>query len=372
MAREGGLSVEMAARQARHEFLASTARQQGIRTIALAHQADDQVELFFLRLLRGAGLDGLVGMKPSAPSPADPRLQLIRPILTKSRAEVEAFARSQKVRFRIDRSNACPDMLRNRVRRELIPLLCRHYQPGLRAVILRLMDLAAADLDFLSQAAARSTTGKIPFDTRPLALQRRSIQSQLWDLGLKVDFDLVERLRKTAGAAVTAEGNVRVRRDQTGTVRRLSILGPEFKDGSVCLSLTPPRGRGEIEFEGCHIRWSLGAAGGRAGRFSPGAMSGREVFDAGKVGPDVILRHWRRGDRFQRIGRSRPEKLQDIFTKARVPRPERHRRVVAANGSGEIFWVEGLAIGERFKLDNQTAGRLKWAWNRGSIATSGT
>jgi len=59
LAKERGLSIEMAARQLRHEFLARTARSQTCSSIALAHHADDQVELFFLRLLRGAGHEGL-------------------------------------------------------------------------------------------------------------------------------------------------------------------------------------------------------------------------------------------------------------------------------------------------------------------------
>ena len=71
LARRRGLSVEMAARQLRQAFLARAARQRGIGTVATAHHADDQVELFFLRVLRGAGSAGLAGMK-WAGSPADP------------------------------------------------------------------------------------------------------------------------------------------------------------------------------------------------------------------------------------------------------------------------------------------------------------
>ncbi|MGD0094548.1 MAG: tRNA lysidine(34) synthetase TilS, partial [Planctomycetota bacterium] len=67
-ARAGKLSVEMAARELRHGFLARTARQRHIPTVALGHHADDQLELFFLRLLRGSGGEGLAGMKWRTPS----------------------------------------------------------------------------------------------------------------------------------------------------------------------------------------------------------------------------------------------------------------------------------------------------------------
>ena len=79
LARKRGWSVEMAARELRHEFLARTAKRLGIGTVALAHHADDQVELFFLRLLRGAG-GGLAGMKWQSASPADKSVAMIRPL----------------------------------------------------------------------------------------------------------------------------------------------------------------------------------------------------------------------------------------------------------------------------------------------------
>ena len=76
-AAQSKLSIEMAARKLRHEFFSRVAKQQKISVVALAHHADDQVELFFLRLLRGAGGEGLAGMKWSAPSPADKQIRLV-------------------------------------------------------------------------------------------------------------------------------------------------------------------------------------------------------------------------------------------------------------------------------------------------------
>ena len=87
-AAQSKLSVEMAARKLRHEFLAKLAREQKISIVALAHHADDQVELFFLRLLRGAGGEGLAGMKWRSPSPADKSIVLVRPLLRFSKAEL--------------------------------------------------------------------------------------------------------------------------------------------------------------------------------------------------------------------------------------------------------------------------------------------
>src|SRR6185436_11927319 len=112
LAAESGQSIEMVARELRHEFFARTAKHLRVRAVALAHHADDQVELFFLRLLRGTGGEGIAGMKWCSPSPANAKIQLVRPLLDASRADLEQFARENKICFREDSSNASCEFLR--------------------------------------------------------------------------------------------------------------------------------------------------------------------------------------------------------------------------------------------------------------------
>jgi len=131
-AKKTKLSVEMAARKLRHDFFARTAKERKIRVMALAHHADDQVELFFLRVLRGAGGEGLAGMKWRSPSPVDSKIMLVRPLLDATKAELRGFAREGKILFREDATNTSLDRPRNRIRNELLPLLLRHYQPPWR------------------------------------------------------------------------------------------------------------------------------------------------------------------------------------------------------------------------------------------------
>ncbi|MGH7972874.1 MAG: tRNA lysidine(34) synthetase TilS, partial [Limisphaerales bacterium] len=96
----------------------------------------------------------------------------------------------------------------------------------------------------------------------------------------------------------------------------------------------------------------------------PRTRPGTEYFDGERVGSLVILRHWRPGDRFQPIGLERAAKLQDIFTNLRIPSERRRELLVATTAKGEIFWVEGVRIGEQFKLREGTKHRLQWGWQR--------
>ena len=129
VAKEEALSIEMAARRCRHAFFAGVAKARGIKQIAMAHHADDQVELFFLRLLRGAGTQGLSGMKQDAAAPWNPGVRLIRPLLGHAREEIVSFAQEAGIRHREDASNQSSEFLRNRVRHELLPLLRQLFEP---------------------------------------------------------------------------------------------------------------------------------------------------------------------------------------------------------------------------------------------------
>ncbi|HTL72293.1 MAG TPA: tRNA lysidine(34) synthetase TilS [bacterium] len=378
-AKNSKLSIEMAARKLRHEFLAKVAHDRKIPTVALAQHADDQVELFFLRLLRGAGGEGLAGMKWHSPSPVDKTISLVRPLLNFSKTELLAFAREQKISFRDDDTNFSSDFLRNRIRNELLPLLQKRYQPGLSKTVLRLMDIVGAETEFVSEVAdhwerrhpagellskARIQAGILPalpdtgFDQLPRAVQRRVLQGRLAELGLVSDFDLIEQLRESAGKSISVSSGLSVARDVTGNLRVKEHLSQEFNPAERALKLSSRAG--EVEFGGLKVRWALKKYNGSRGR-SPRQRQ-NEMFDADKVGPEIILRHWRAGDRFQPIGLKSSAKLQDLFVNAKIPAAQRRKLVLATTATGEIFWVPGLRIGERFKLDLPTKRALVWQW----------
>ena len=359
MAAQAKGSIEMVARRVRHAFLARVARAQRGQTIALAHHADDQVELFFLRLLRGAGADGLSGMEPIAVSPVDPNVKLVRPLLSVTRAEIEEFARRERIPFREDASNRSTDHLRNRIRHELLPLLERNFQPAIRAVILRTMELLSADAEFSWHAALEWLARKpADFESLHIAVQRRVLQDQLIELGIPPDFFLIERLRHEPQQPVCIAPGKLLLRDVLGRLHVKRDVHFAFDEEQLEINLdTKPTG---IVFDGVELSWNCKDVKSPA----ISRRAGREQFDGKLVGSRVIVRHWRKGDRFRPIGMASAVKLQDLFANTRVPKAERHQRLVASTANGEIFWVEGLRISERFKLRPETRCLLEWKWRR--------
>lgn len=144
---------EQALRSARYRAFAraSTADE----TVITAHTADDQAETVLHNLLRGAGLNGLAGI-PSR------RGRFHRPLLGVWRSETRELATLAGLPWEDDPQNDDPQYLRNRLRRRLIPQLEGEYQPRLREGLVRLSELASADLAYLEKVAAQTRVGVSP------------------------------------------------------------------------------------------------------------------------------------------------------------------------------------------------------------------
>ena len=373
---EKKVSIEMAARQLRHAFLAQTALKTKADSVALAHHADDQLELFFLRLFRGAGGEGLSGMKWKSPSAVNSKVSLARPFLDQQKQVLKRFADEHHISFREDATNACLDIQRNRIRHELIPLLKAHYQPALEKTIKRVMNLVGAEAELVNELARNwisekqisAISSQKSFAALPVALQRQCIRVQLSALGIVGEFELVERLRlglekdvaflspRPSVLKLSREGVLSLRDGGSEITGKRNLKARNINLGKA----------GALKMGRVKVGWKVGGRGkGFFGKkHSKVKVKGMEVFDAEMVGNKVTLRYWRPGDRFQPIGMSKAIKLQDFFVNQKVPRARRHELLLGVTARGEVFWVEEMRISERFKLTERTNRRLLWHWQR--------
>jgi len=364
-ARNQRVSLEMAARTERHEFLAATATRLRVRSIVLAHHADDQVELFFLKALRGSSPQGLGGMHWVGPSPAKPGIQLIRPLLGTPREALRAYAVAHRLRWREDPSNQDTDILRNRVRNHLLPALEHGYQTGLVRVIPRLMDALRGEHDLVRHEIARvRAAAECPeYPTLHPAVQRGCIHDELRRLGLEPSFDLIERLRQEPPLPTMAGGGVRLVREGLRLVLQPPPGTPGFALCEKTLTFDLLGGAGEVNFGGKRFRWRILRTARPRTRGFLRPRAGQEWFDADRIGARVTLRHWRPGDRFQPSGMAHPVKLQNLFINNAIGQQDRHDKVLALAAGDTPFWVEGLRISELYKLDKKTLHLLKWEWH---------
>jgi tRNA(Ile)-lysidine synthase len=151
LAEKRRLSVETAAREARHAFLLRMAEKHDTWIVFLAHHAEDQAETILANLCRGSGLAGLAGMH--AVQRLDSGLHLVRPLLHVRRGEIDAYLKSNRFKFREDSSNTSPKHRRNRLRHEALPLLNDIFSRDVVPQVLRLGSLAEQDDDCLQRKA---------------------------------------------------------------------------------------------------------------------------------------------------------------------------------------------------------------------------
>jgi tRNA(Ile)-lysidine synthase len=197
------VSIETAARKARHRFFARAAKKFGAHHIFLGHHADDQVETFLLNVLRGTGSIGHAAMRNETRIVVDKaELIFLRPLLHAWKIDIRTFAEKRRLKFCEDSSNIENKFTRNRIRNLLIPEIERILGRPFKLNLLHLSKIAAEESELLreltpnwweqDELAVRDLT-KIP-----LALQRRVIHLWLTRLGINdIGFEEVERVCST-------------------------------------------------------------------------------------------------------------------------------------------------------------------------------
>jgi len=340
LAEGSGLSIEMAARQARHDFFAEFDN----AVVALAHHAGDQAETFILKLARGAGPEGLGGM-PYYQEIGQTRL--IRPMLNIPRTEIVEWLTANGFGWREDASNTDKSFLRNRVRHTILPLLEKELNPNICETILRTMNILRAEnewMDSIVDEASSLVALEEPHadatrleasSTLPIAARRRLLRKWLFGQGAEsAGFDAIEKILALmdAGEGSTVfELNKRQRVVVEYGKPRLEHVGQAFQPAPGRLEslphvrLTTEKGTGWRKDHGKGI----------------GILPAEASFDAGKIGDSPIeVRSYRPGDRIAPIGMEGSRKLQDILTDQKIPRSQRPAVPVVVC-RGEIIWVPG-------------------------------
>ncbi|KPK21132.1 MAG: hypothetical protein AMJ76_03485 [Dehalococcoidia bacterium SM23_28_1] len=375
-ARQQRLSLEEAARELRYRFLAEQAEKAAITVIATGHTADDQAETVLMHLVRGSGLTGLAGIRPSSswPFPGHQDLLLVRPLLEVSRRETERYCQEEGLSPCLDVTNLLLAPLRNRIRHQLLPLL-RRYNPKIDGALLRLAAATASDLAYLDETAtafwhalAVEDKGSVGFRRSELtalspAMRNRLLQAacqQLLADARQIEAvhirSMVEALDKPAGSRLSLPGGLTFAVD--GESVRLT-LGREATAKVTPIPETPLAVPGRTTVAG----WRIEAEVLPGQRVELGPDPYEAFLDYQAVGDQLTVRSRRRGDRFQPLGLGGEKKLQDYLVDAKVPRDERDA-VPLVCASWGIAWLVGHRVDGRARIRESTRTVLHLKFRR--------
>ena len=334
LAKERGKGIEEIGREERYRFFRSL----GADLILTAHHKDDHAETVLMHLMRGSGLKGLCGLEPRS---AD----IGRPLLCVSKEEIYAYCAEKKIPYREDPSNEDTVYTRNKVRRELMPLM-KEINPGITEAIYRLSLALAADEACLSEIAASSygEHSRVRGDERILelttaffrepALARRWIRAAAKERGVELSFERTEAIRRLGvGKALPLTTGSWVSR----TYDRL-IFGPRKTEERRTFNPIAVAEGETVSDDG-----SLTVTARRHRPAAKGCVDSRGFFpEALFAEAPPVLRRRRDGDYILLDG-GRRKKLSDYFIDEKIPREEREEQLLLAVGP-RVLWL----VGKRF------------------------
>jgi tRNA(Ile)-lysidine synthase len=389
-------NLEDAGRRVRYEFFARLVTEGKVDRVAVAHTADDQAETVLAHILRGTGLAGLGGIHPQTQS-------VVRPLLGVRRAELRAYLRAKKQKWREDATNRDTERTRARIRKKLLPLLEREFQSGVVEHLGSLAEFAREDEEFL-ELLAREHCGALARRTKidgrisirdllqPIKGQKLCAEGaeSTEDTEKKNQAALTKRIlrrlieeRKSGagqisgrhiaavlelarfgenGKAVQLPGGVDVRRERNDVVFRTnssrrngSKRGAEktsadeyeykidfdnLRYGNVAL---------RVPQAGCVFRLRVIDWPSNRGETKESGA----VLDRNRLRLPLVLRNWRFGDKLQPAGHQKAHKLKRLLNEKRVSRWERDGWPVLTSG-GVLAWARGFPVAAEFAANEGT------------------
>ena len=344
-ARARRISIQMAARELRYEWLETVRREQGFNWLVTAHHWNDSLETFFINLFRGSGLRGLVGI----PARND---RILRPLNGFTRAALEAFYQEEGLVHREDASNAETYYLRNQIRRLLLPILHR-MQPGFEKQM---------DRSFLALRGALQIYAQALQDLRQTCVEAKGDRVLIhWPrleghpAAAAVCFELLSpygfraeqaesiwkgRNRQPGQLFFAPDFQLLIDRETFILEKRILQNNPLLVDIDQAGSYELPEGQLSLTYD-AGVLPPVWPEGGREA-----LVSAEELFFP------LHCRPWAPGDFLHPLGmKGKRKKVQDILTDSKIDRFAKDRALVLENGDGRIIWLIGYRLDERFKLN---------------------
>jgi tRNA(Ile)-lysidine synthase len=387
----------------RHEELGSAVAR--LHKIVTGHTLDDQAETVLMRIIRGAGLSGLGGIYPLIPVEDDegePCGEIVRPLLNIRRRELEQYLKDISQTWREDSSNADERFTRNRVRKLVVPLLEKEFNPAVAENLAELAEIARGEEDYweneisgwlgttvqwsepdwahpvsersLIQIALPGGSSKhVPpidpdlksrIDNAPWKVVNASV-SRMWFLGepIAVQRRLVKAIGEYAGLPLEFKHVEEI-------LRFAADDGPSGKELSLPLGWKLLRELEQLVFLTPDLRQSDRARDYEYDLPIPGRVMVAELgswFEARRIpagreagyNPDNLLtaaslpgplrvRNWRAGDRYWPAHTKSPKKIKELLQERHLALPERRLWPVLVSGD-EIVWMRGFLSPPKFR-----------------------
>ena len=338
-AAQNKISTQMAARDLRYAWFEKLRIKSSAKYLAIAHHANDDVETFFINLVRGSGLKGFLGIK-------EKNNAIVRPLLSVSRLEIEQYLKERGLVFRKDSSNASVKYLRNKIRHELIPLLAQ-MNPSIQQTVkdeMRILDgvaqIYASKVEEVRKDLTQEKNGIVQLEISAL-LALKPLHSYLYELLSPYGFSNVEPISKAlhgqSGKQFFSSTHQLVVDRENIFISLLNKENEVFEITEKTTSLVHPL---EIKFKVTADKTII-------------YDNDIAQLDVEKLKFPLTLRKWKQGDKFIPLGMKKFKKLSDFFIDSKFSIIDKKEQWLLCSGV-DIIWVLGCRIDERYKLESNT------------------
>lgn len=326
---EKKISIEMAARELRYNWFAEIKEKTKADVIAVAHHKDDSVETVLLNLIRGTGLNGLMGIRPKNGN-------IVRPLLCVSRKEIMDYLQDIGQEYETDSTNLQDEYTRNKIRLNLIPLM-QEINPSVKEHIIDtsnyLNNVASIYNRCIEEGKLRvMDNGNIRITA---LLNELSPEALLFEILYPLGFNsaqtkkIFNALKRQAGKQYISKDGWRVVKD-----RELLLIDKKEESGHSSIKLI----KEEKEYTKDFV-----------------IPNERNIacLDADKLTGELNLRKFRNGDFFIPFGMKGKKKVSDYLTDRKFSIVQKEQQWVLCCGN-KIVWVVGERIDNRFRIDENT------------------
>lgn len=359
------VGIEEAGRHARLNFFRQSAYQTNCQLIATGHTQDDHVETILMHLIRGSGLNGLIGIHAS-------RDNIIRPLLPFTRAETRTYCDTNNLWFHDDPGNFDENFTRVRLRKRLIPEF-ESINPSFQIALKRLGETVESEDQFLNHLAANllqqaeiPLNGNLQFLTQdieacfnrqilkqaPEPLIRRSVRLATNFIGGELNYDqtiqILDLIKTDQSGSITTEKTPTVIEIGENIYIRSLVQEEPFR-----FPLTIP---GETESE--IFGWKFIAQSSSPNNYQREHNSLDTMFDLGKTQGGLHFRAAQPGDTITPFGKSNPRKISDLLANAKLTSIARRRLPIICDMIGPI-WIPGIRLSERVRITSETKKALR-------------
>ena len=357
-------SIEEKARFLRYDFFERKLKEEDFDKVATGHNANDQAETVIMNFIKGYSLESLKGIK-------EVRDNYIRPLIIFTRDEINNYAKSRHINYIVDSTNADLKYQRNKIRHKLLPLLKSNFNFNIIETLnhwgmlfnntddmIKNVGNAAFKEVFKNKCKNKFRLDINKFKDYFIIIRRHILVSAFKELKIfekgtnKRIIDKIISLVKTGkvGKIYTLSKDYKVLIDRKELVIfKDSVIDFNFEI-SICEKHCFLEGR--IKFESSIID-------NKKGIFVRKDENWDELVDYNKIDKNsLILRSWRKGDRFIPLGMNQEKKLSDFFIDEKVSFHLKNNIPILVSGN-EIIWICGFRINDKVKITKKTEKILR-------------